>query len=67
MLKNTGDGLLMYFTTAGDAVACALRVQAAFAKLAESKPAGAVLRHRIGIHLGDVFLSDNANLDFRRR
>ncbi len=59
VLKNTGDGLLMYFTTAGDAVACALRVQEAFAKAAETQGVDHCLQHRIGIHLGDVFLNDN--------
>lgn len=59
VVKNTGDGLLMHFSTAGRAVECALRVQAAFARAAKGLPPEDVLQHRIGIHLGDVFLTDS--------
>lgn len=58
VVKNTGDGVLMHFSTAGRAVECALRVQAAFARVAKGLPPQDVLQHRIGIHLGDVFLTE---------
>lgn len=60
VVKNLGDGLLIHFTSAFDAVDCALRVQASFARHAsEELAAGAEpLQHRVGIHLGDVILSD---------
>jgi len=59
VLKNTGDGLLIYFGSAGQAIESAMKVQAAFAKAADAAPAGSLLQHRIGIHLGDVFLTEN--------
>lgn len=57
VLKFTGDGLLMYFTSAVQAVACALEVQKTIAARAADLPEEDVLQHRIGIHLGDVFVS----------
>ncbi|WP_421656950.1 adenylate/guanylate cyclase domain-containing protein [Leptothermofonsia sp. ETS-13] len=57
VLKFTGDGLLMYFTSAVQAVACALEVQKTIAAIAANLPESDRLQHRIGIHLGDVFVS----------
>ena len=51
VIKNTGDGLLMVFASAVDAVSCGLRIQG----LMSGRPEG--LEHRIGIHTGDVVLS----------
>lgn len=59
VLKNTGDGLLMYFESATQAVACAMRAQAHFVAVAKKVPSEEQLQHRIGIHLGDVFVSDD--------
>lgn len=58
VLKKTGDGLLMYFESAVEAVACALQVQHTLARQGEKLSPDEVLMHRIGIHLGDVFLSE---------
>ncbi len=58
ILKNTGDGLLMCFSTVGDALRCALKIQSTFAHAAAKLPARDVLHHRVGIHLGDVFLTE---------
>ena len=58
VLKTTGDGLLLYFTSAVLAVACALRMQQHFAKNLKTLPANETLTHRIGIHLGDVYVND---------
>jgi hypothetical protein len=57
VIKTTGDGLLLQFGSAGQAVEFAMKVQTAFGRAAEAKPAGECLQHRIGIHLGDVILS----------
>jgi class 3 adenylate cyclase len=57
VLKTTGDGLLMHFESAVQAVRCALAAQETLGEMAARRPAGEVLSHRIGIHLGDVFLS----------
>jgi class 3 adenylate cyclase len=58
VLKTTGDGLLCYFASAVEAVACALEMQKHFAALAKTLPSGEALQHRIGIHLGDVLVQD---------
>lgn len=57
VIKSTGDGLMLYFTSAVEAVEWALQTQRHFAEQATTLPAKEVLRHRIGIHLGDVFVS----------
>jgi len=54
VLKSTGDGLLMHFTSAVQAVACALEIQ----RLSPPVDGQIQLKHRIGIHLGDVSLED---------
>src|SRR5437868_8979781 len=58
VLKTTGDGLLLYFSSAVQAVACALAMQRFFADYAKSHPPEQTLVHRLGIHLGDVFVSE---------
>jgi len=57
VLKSTGDGLLVQFVSAVEAVACALAIQRFFAANRTDSTASA-LRHRIGIHLGDVFVGN---------
>jgi class 3 adenylate cyclase len=57
VLKSTGDGLLMLFTSAVQAVACALEIQRDLQKQYLELPRDERLQHRIGIHLGDVFQS----------
>lgn len=56
VIKSTGDGLLVHFASAADAVSFALDVQRAFAERLKADPEA--LTHRIGIHLGDVFIRD---------
>lgn len=58
VLKTTGDGLLLYFSSAVQAVACALAIQRTFAEHAKSRPPVDSLVHRVGIHLGDVFVNE---------
>jgi len=58
VLKTTGDGLLLYFSSAVQAVAGALAMQRAFAEQMKTRPAAESLTHRLGIHLGDVFVND---------
>lgn len=57
VLKSLGDGLLMYFISAEKAVASAIEIQQAIAAAAANLPEKDILRHRIGIHLGDVFFN----------
>src|SRR3954470_590070 len=56
VLKTTGDGLLIHFTSAVQAVGYALVVQRQFARGARAHPGEVNLTHRVGIHLGDVFM-----------
>ena len=58
VLKSTGDGLLMLFNSAVQAVACSLEIQRGFHKRNLEADKADVLTHRIGIHLGDVFQHD---------
>jgi class 3 adenylate cyclase len=57
VLKSTGDGLLIFFESAVQAVACSLRMQEAVSIIAQKVPPDRRLSHRIGVHLGDVFVS----------
>ncbi|VXD10379.1 AAA-like domain-containing protein [Planktothrix paucivesiculata] len=57
VLKSMGDGLLMYFNSAVQAVSCAQEIQKNLVRSATYLPSNQVLYHRIGIHLGDVFFS----------
>ncbi|NES23678.1 MAG: TIR domain-containing protein [Symploca sp. SIO3E6] len=55
VLKSLGDGLLMYFVSAQQAVSCAIEIQQALAMVAAEVPESSILYHRVGIHLGDVW------------
>ena len=55
VLKSTGDGLLMCFFSAAQAVACALNIQ----KKLRGDSKRDSFAHRIGIHLGDVYINDS--------
>lgn len=56
VLKSTGNGLLMYFISAVQAVKCAIAIQTA---LTSNSNAIDGLAHRIGIHMGDVFFNNS--------
>jgi class 3 adenylate cyclase len=57
VMKMTGDGLLIQFTSAVEAVACALEIQRTFQSRLDAGVISSPLRHRIGIHVGDVFVT----------
>lgn len=57
LLKTMGDGQLLCFPCANNAVNCAIDMQLALAEAGRNLPQDEVLLHRIGIHLGDVFVS----------
>ena len=57
VLKTTGDGLLMYFFSAVQAVDCALAVQKSLG--GNSDVTSDHFVHRIGIHLGDVYINES--------
>lgn len=58
ILKSLGAGLVIYFPSVVNAVACAQEIQLALQQSAEltSEP---VLTHQIGIHFGEVIFSCN--------
>ncbi len=59
VLKTMGDGMLAHFGGAVNAVTCAQKIQLAIVDAARVQPDRLNLRHRIGIHLGDVFVSEH--------
>ena len=59
LLKTTGDGMLTYFVSAVQAVSCALSIQERLANLASGLAKHQYLEHRIGIHLGDILVSQS--------
>ncbi len=52
VVKNMGDGWLVEFDSAGDAVICAIQVQE---KLSDHE----ILKLRIGLHIGDITHADD--------
>lgn len=71
VVKTTGDGLLVEFGSAVDAVRCAISVQELVARHEEELPADRRIRYRVGINLGDVvvegddLLGDGVNVAAR--
>jgi class 3 adenylate cyclase len=57
VLNTMGDGMLLCFMSAVDAMTCAMEIQRTLFNQARSLPAADVLQHRIGVHLGDVIMS----------
>ena len=55
VLNTMGDGMMMCFGGAVDAMRFALEVQTEFGLRNADLPAGKGLVHRIGIHIGDVY------------
>ena len=71
VLDTMGDGMLLCFPSAVEAVGCALQIQAEFNARRKRKSADEALEHRIGIHVGDVIreggqvAGDGANIAAR--
>lgn len=59
VVKTTGDGLLISFGSAVDAVSFAMEGQKRISARNESAPDEDRLEHRMGIHLGDIFISES--------
>jgi len=53
IVKTTGDGMLVEFASAVDAVTCAMSVQE---KMAARHGGGAAITFRIGINIGDIII-----------
>lgn len=61
VLNTMGDGMLMCFGSAVDAMNCALKIQQALHSQSMTLPRISVLQHRIGVHLGDIII-DGTNV-----
>jgi adenylate cyclase len=56
IVKTTGDGLLMEFASAVNAVRCASEIQAAMAARNVEVPADRRIEFRVGVNVGDVIV-----------
>ena len=56
IVKTTGDGLLVEFASAVDAVRCAVDMQRTTAEREATVPESQRIRYRVGINLGDVII-----------
>ena len=59
IVKTTGDGMLVEFASAVDAVRGAVDVQRGMTKQNASVPQDQRIEFRIGIHIGDIIIDDN--------
>jgi len=58
VLKRTGDGLLISYTSAVEAVNSALLMQKRIAEVSQHLNFDDIMVHRVGIHLGDVLMTE---------
>jgi TolB-like protein/class 3 adenylate cyclase len=59
IVKTTGDGMLVEFASAVDAVRCAIEVQHRMAEQSADVLSDTRIEFRIGIHVGDIIFDDN--------
>jgi adenylate cyclase len=59
IVKTTGDGLLVEFASAVDAIRCAVEIQSGMAEQNAGVPHDQRIEFRIGIHVGDIIIDDN--------
>src|SRR6266567_3609275 len=59
IVKTTGDGMLVEFASAVDAVRCAVEVQRGMAEQNATVPQETRIEFRIGIHVGDIIIDEN--------
>jgi adenylate cyclase len=62
LVKLTGDGALIEFTSAVDALSAAIEFQQAMAETNSDQPADNALEFRMGLHLGDLIVDDQESL-----
>ena len=58
IVKTTGDGALVEFASAVDAVRCAMEIQHAMAERNAAIPEDRRIEFRIGINVGDIIIDD---------
>jgi len=59
VLNSMGDGLLVHFHSATDAVSCGLEFQTCMRDGFGPEKIKSPLQHRVGIHLGDMYVSES--------
>src|SRR5438477_1870723 len=59
IIKTTGDGMLVEFASAVDAVRCAVEIQRGMAERNAGVPQDRRIEFRIGINLGDIIHDNN--------
>src|SRR5215203_2524176 len=59
VVKTTGDGMLVEFASAVDAVRCGTEVQRGMAAQNVDVPHDVRIQFRIGIHVGDIIIDDD--------
>ena len=59
IVKTTGDGALVEFASAVDAVRCAIEVQRAMAERNAARPEDRRIEFRIGINVGDIIIDES--------
>ena len=59
IVKATGDGVLVEFGSAVDAVRCAIEIQRGMAERNNVIPQDRRIEFRIGINVGDIIIDDN--------
>lgn len=62
LLNTMGDGMMLCFPSAVEAVSFALHMQGEFGARKVTMPLEQALEHRVGVHLGDVFRLENGNV-----
>src|SRR5262249_47359915 len=58
IVKTTGDGALLEFASAVDAVRCAMEIQRAMAERNAAIPEDRRIEFRIGVNVGDVIIDE---------
>jgi adenylate cyclase len=58
IVKTTGDGALVEFASAVDAVRCAMEIQRAMAERSAAIPEDRRIEFRIGINVGDIIIDE---------
>jgi adenylate cyclase len=59
IVKTSGDGMLVEFASAVDAIRCAVELQQAMAKENAAVPPDGRIEFRIGIHVGDIIIDED--------
>lgn len=57
VLNTMGDGMMIVFLRASDCANCALEMQKSLHEMAILNPPDGVLEHRIGLHIGEIFIN----------